>query len=178
MTQRAIFIYWPSCAWKSTVVKHILEKSSNMFHISIDRIKWLISDYSNQNKLYINTLHEMVLSLAKISLDNWMDIIVEWKSPYIYDKLDLYINSLNIDIFEINIEAPFEVIKERFFQRMKEVEETWWRVWNKSIDKCKEIFDEYLNSKKKNILTLDTSILSEDETTFEINKLINKKYDS
>lgn len=170
---KAIFLYWSSCAWKSTLVKSMLEKSSNMFHLNIDKIKWLISDYNNQNNSYLNTLDEMLVSLAKTAIKNEMNIIYEWKSPYIFNKLESFLKELDIKVYQINLEAPLEILKERFLQRLKDVEINWWKVSNKSLDRFIEIYNEYIDTKKEDILTLDSSILSKEEMILELEKLVN-----
>ncbi|MDD2870529.1 MAG: zeta toxin family protein [Candidatus Gracilibacteria bacterium] len=170
---KAIFLYGSSCAGKSTLVKSMLEKSSNMFHLNIDKIKWLISDYNNQNNSYLNTLDEMLVSLAKTAIKNEMNIIYEGKSPYIFNKLESFLKELDIKVYQINLEAPLEILKERFLQRLKDVEINGGKVSNKSLDRFIEIYNEYIDTKKEDILTLDSSILSKEEMILELEKLVN-----
>lgn len=172
MNKKVIFIKWPSCAWKSTIVKSILEKHEELFHINKDRIKWLISNYSNQNQHHLSMLDDMLVSMTKIALNNWMNVIIEWQSK-LYTLLESYLSENDIEILLIYIEAPYDILEKRFYERLRDVELNWWRVANKSIDRFREIYDEYISEKKENILTLDTSILSKDEAINKAIKYIN-----
>lgn len=174
MTQKIIFIYWPSCAWKSTFIKRLLESSKNMFFVSRDRIKWLISDYDRTNTLHFNTLTSMLISMIKIALNNWLDVIVEWKNDLFLNELRWYLASEKVKIYEINIEATYSVIKERFQQRLVNVEKTWWKLSNTSEDRLLEMYNEYMKFKKKDILTIDTSIFSEEEVFKKGKEYISK----
>jgi deoxyadenosine/deoxycytidine kinase len=171
MNQQIVFFEWPSCAGKSTAVSALLWEYPNIFHINKDKVKWLISNYSSDNPLHIKILHKMLLSMTQIALDNWLSVFLEWQKLLATDILN-YTNNSNIQVNYINIEAPFEVLKKRFDQRVIECEEKWIKISNKSVEWLKNRYNIYQSEKYSEWINIDTSILSEEEVVDKIKKYI------
>ena len=64
-----------------------------------------------------------------------------------------------MDFFEVNIEAPFDVIKERFEERVENAELKGWKVSNKSLRRFKKLYNLHEENKNKKAHTFDSSIL-------------------
>ena len=171
MKQTIIFFEWPSCAGKSTAVNTLLSKHPNVFHINKDKIKWLISDYSSKNESYREILKNMLLEMTKIAIDNGLSVILEGQKE-ISDEISEYTKNKNIDIKYIHLEAPFDILEQRFQSRIIECEKKWIKISNTSVEWLKNRFNIYQNEKYDIWITLDTSILSEEEVIKQIEKYI------
>jgi thymidylate kinase len=169
MKQHVIFFEWPSNAGKSTAVKTLLEKHGRFFHLNMDKIKWLISDYSNKNKWDKIMLRNMIHSMAKIALDEWFSLIIESQKQLV-DVIKK--SSNNIDVKCINIEAPLDTLKSRFRLRVEWARKEGRKLGNTSEDRLVDIYNDYNKNKFTEWITLDTSKLSKEEVVREIETYI------
>lgn len=169
MKQQIIYISGPSNAGKSTAVSGLMKKYPRFFHIHIDRIKWLISDYSNTNTEDYMMLQQMLGTIAKIALDKGLSLFVEWRKS-LQDMIFSMSEGKGIEAKYVNIEAPLSVLKERFFERVENAQREGRRLGNTSVEKLIALYDEYQHDKTSTWITLDTSILSGEEVVAEIEK--------
>lgn len=163
MNQKIIFIEWPSCAGKSTLTKSIIDNNSNFFHISKDKIKWLISDYSRENKTYIKLLQDILEDMAIKALSSWMNLIIESR-----EKLEKIIK-WDYEIYHISIEADFKDLEQRLKERVLDSGNTWVKLSNSWTKRLKEIYNIH-DQRKKKWLILNSSSLSKKEIYEEAKK--------
>ena len=77
------------------------------------------------------------------------------------------------EIIEINLEAGYEVLVERFNERVEKANATPnAKISNTSIDRFKELYDIYQTNKNPNAVVFNTDKQSIEEVVGEIFKLI------
>ena len=163
-------IYGPSCAGKTSVVEELLKKHEELFRISKDKIKWLISNYDN--KKHSEIVYRLLLKLAKKAIDEKFSLIVEGGISPVQGKEFRFMAEKNkLNFFEINIEAPFEVIKERFKERVQNAKNQKTKMANKGLKRFKELYEIHKNN-KKTMVTFDSSKLSTKKIVKEIETII------
>lgn len=171
MIQQVTFFEWPSCAGKSTAVDTLLWKYPNIFHINKDKVKWLISDYSSKNEIHRDTLKQMLLWMAKIAIDNWLSVFLEWQKQIVSEILN-YTKNKNLNIGYVNLEAPLVVLENRFQDRLIECENKWIKISNTSVEWLRRRYDIYQAEKIEKWITLDTDLLTKEEVVNEIEKYL------
>jgi adenylate kinase family enzyme len=170
-----IILYGPQCSGKSTVAKLILEKVSEVFHASVDKIKWLISDYSAEKYSGKGITDRLVLALMTQAAKEGFSILVEGNTKMmanteIYSKMAA---DNNLQLVEVNIEAPYDILLDRFNLRVKDSEIKGNKISVKTEEGMKERFDKYQELKNHNIPTFDSAKMSPEEILLEIEKLYN-----
>ena len=78
----------------------------------------------------------------------------------------------NMTFFEFNIEAPFEVARERFKKRVKEARLKKIKISNKNLKRFRELYNAHEENKNKKAHTFDSSVLSPKEIVKEIEKIV------
>ena len=170
-------IYGHSCAGKSSVVDILMSRHENLFKVSTDKIKWLISKY--EWKKDSKVVSELTTSLAKKALSKEYSLIVESLGIHFQKRNIKEFKSLSkrnkIKFVEVNIESPFHIAKERFNERLKETKLKKVKISNRSQKRFKEMYDmyeTYKKDRKEKIPTFDTSKLSPRQIANQIEKLI------
>ncbi len=171
MKQRVVFFEWPSCAGKSTAVDTLFRKVRNTFRINKDTIKRLISDYSHSNEKHHEMLEQVLKNMCETALNNWMSLFIESQKQLTNHILE-YSKNKDISFFYINIEAPLDILKERFEEKRKNLEKRWIIVSYWYDDLLLDIFHKYHENKFLNWITIDTSKLDEKQVISEIEKYL------
>ena len=106
-----------SCSGKSTVVKNVLKQKNHLFYLSYDSLKWSFSQYSPHEQA--DDVRTALLSLADAVFKMKYDVICdsalfsEWRGRIINLAL-----KHNYDVVEINLEANYETLSQRFDERI------------------------------------------------------------
>ena len=160
-----------SCSGKSTIVKNVLKRREHLFYLSYDSIKWLFAKYS-PNEQY-QDVHTVMLSMAEALCEMKYDIISDsglrrdWR-----EKLLNIARTSDYDIVEVNLEADYEVLAQRFDERVANaLANPERRISNLSKDRFKEIYDIFQKEKNISALTLRTDTQSFEEVSENILKL-------
>ena len=168
-----IILNGSSCSGKSTIVKNILEKSDRLFYLSFDRIKWLFSKYSSVD--HGDDVGEVLLSVANKICEMKYGVICDsglhksWR-----DKLINIVTLHNYKIIEINLEADYEVLAQRFDERVAKAlatPEKDRRISNISVERFKELYDIFQKEKNPSAITFRTDTQSDEEIAENIIKL-------
>ncbi len=173
MQKFILIIQGPLCAGKSTVVKSLLAEHENLFYASFDRIKWLISHYDAKKHNIIKA--NLAFALSKEALANNLSVIVEcgkqleWHGADDYRKLA---TENDAKFVHINIEAPLEVLQERFHERIEDNKVKKGKISVTNIEWMLERYNTYLHAKDETIPTFDSGKLSPEELYNEIMKLL------
>lgn len=118
--QFVLIINGPIDSGSRRVVEILMEKLKRVFLVSANKIKFLISDYSPERDRKL--IHESLIYLSEKMIDNDISLIVEGGSVE-QEGLNKKIKSLadekGIKIITVNIEAPVEVLRERFLKRLE-----------------------------------------------------------
>lgn len=173
MKKYILILYWPMCSGKSTIAKLFLEKIPGVFHLSWDKIKRMISQYTPEK--YMGFMNSIMVDVAQSAIKNWFPILIEW-NVWLQNEVRKKYESLAKEnwytFIEINIEAPLEILEERFTERVNTAIEKWSRLTVTTIDQMMSRYNGYMKYKKNTILTLDSSTLSSEEIYNHIVKII------
>lgn len=167
-----LVIYGPSCGGKSSVVELLISKHENLFRVSQDKIKWLISRYDKDKHTEI--VYSFLVNLAKDAISKGFSLLVEGGNVMKNKGKDfrLMAKRNKMDFFEFNIEAPFDIAKERFKERVKNAKLKGWKVSNKSLRRFKELYNLHEEKKNKKAPIFDSSVLSVKEIVNKIEGIV------
>jgi predicted kinase len=171
---KLIIINGSSCSGKSTIIKNIMIKKDNLFHLYYDGFKWSFSNYSRLK--HSEDIQRIVLVIAKEAFDLNYDVITDSciTREYRNELIDLA-KQKNYEILEINLEVDFKILENRFKERVEKalkVPEKERRISNVSMDRFKELFDIYNQEKNIEAITFRSDIDTPDEISDEIIRLI------
>lgn len=150
----------PSCGGKSTVINLFIEEYGNIFQAKSDAIKWLISDYNAS--LHREIVKEMILATVRTALKNGLSVIKEGAlyNSEIYEKIA---QEFDVDFYAVNVEAPWEVILERFQKRVEAKKAGVKKIANTDPLRLRDLYEMYLDSKSISPLIFDSSKLDPEE---------------
>ncbi len=157
--QFILVLHGPSCGGKSTVSDIIFKKYGGIFKGKSDTIKRLISDYDYATQFEM--VSEMTLATMKIALAHGLSIIKEGGMLYGIDELRKISQDTGIPLFIATIEAPWEVLLERFEVRINNPRPNI--KINTDVDRFRKIFDEYHATKPVTPLAFDSSVQTPEE---------------
>ncbi len=162
----------PSCGGKSTIVKRILEEKPRYYKVSYDALKWGFSQYKADE--HFDDVRALVRALAeavcKIEYNIVCDSGMHLKTR---EKLFEIARRYNYEIVEINLEAEYDVLRERFEKRLADsAVNPEKRISNTSQTRHRELFDIYNTEKNPDAYTFHTDTQSEDEIVEQVLKLI------
>ena len=131
-----------------------MKKESRLFRVSFDIINKLISDFDAEKNRGI--VRELLFSLSKEALGKGLSLYVEG-SASIFEEMRHFYKTLaeenNIPFFEINLEAPLDVLKQRLEERVKSGK----ALVVKNEEQFMLRYDLYLEHKDPNVPTYDSS---------------------
>ncbi len=160
-----------SCSGKSTVVKRVLKDKAGYYQVSYDALKWGFSQYKPDK--HFEEVRKLMRALTEAVCVMEYNIICDsglFKETR--DKLFEIAQKYNYEIIEINLEAPYEVLVERFDKRVAEAAAGGGRVTNTSKERHKELFDIYESEKNLHAITYHTDKQSIDEVAEAVLKLL------
>ncbi len=164
----------PMCAGKSTTSELLLSEIKNSFRVSSDKIKWLISNYSKDE--HSELAYKLTLTLANSAFHEGLSLIID-SNTYSTKIASLSYMELarseNAKFIIVNIEAPIEVLTQRFKERLISAKEAKSKISVTTIDRMLEIHQKYIDDKDGNNLTFDSSLLKPEEICQKIKELIN-----
>ena len=168
-----IVLYGPSCGGKTSVVELLISRNKNIFRASPDKIKWLISNYNWKH--HSDVVYRLLVKLSQGAASEGFSIVCEGSIQAMKNKsrdFRLIAKRNKMAFFEFNIIAPFDAVKERFKERIKNSKLKGWKISNKSHKRFKELYN--LNKKHEDgkIPSFDSSILSTKKIVKEIEKIV------
>lgn len=168
---KLILINGSTCSGKSTVVKGLLKRQENLYHLSYDALKWSFSQYSPDK--HIEDVRAVMLSIADTVLERGYDVVCDavlfkaWR-----EKLLALGMSHGCETIEINLEADFDTLSRRFDERVRDAQaHPEKRISNLSKERFKELFGIYEKEKNATAITLRSDQQPVDEITEEILKI-------
>ena len=153
----------PVAAGKTTVSKAILKKIPRVFELSQNAIKWLISDYNPDTDR--EAVQDSLLLVAERMIKEGMNLLLEGGSvtqAAMNERLEEIGLKHDMKIIYLNIEAPLEVLKERFAERVKTAEEQKKKLSFTDEEGYMERYNAYLDLKGE-APVIDSSILSPEQ---------------
>lgn len=170
-----IAVYGPMCAGKSTISKMLASEFPGVFHISYDKIKWFITDYSAEKYSGKGIVSRLLSTLVTQVATEGFSIIIEgdlnlMRNHQIYEKIAKE-NGMNF--IQINIEAPFEVVGERFEERLRISKEQNIKVSITTEEGMRTRFEVYQKEKHTELPTYDSSKMTPDEIVSNVKGLLS-----
>lgn len=108
----------PLGSGKSSLVNAFLEHEKRLFRASFDKIKRQISDFDGEADRML--VKDLSFALSKEAINQDLSIIVEGSASIMIEMREFYSDlakEASVNFFEINLEAPLEVLQERLRER-------------------------------------------------------------
>ncbi len=112
--QFVIILEGPMGAGKTTIASILHPKLPRTALLSMDKIKWFLSDFERNNEDN-GLISKVMLSMAKTFLEQGCNVLIEqgfWKKEYVEPYINLA-NEFRTDLHFYQLEAPIEVLRER-----------------------------------------------------------------
>jgi predicted kinase len=172
MNQFILIVNGPVCSGKTSTVTAIMGKYKKVFNLQQNKIKWLISDYTPDRDR--KAVQESLLLVGERMLENGMSLILEGGSVTqgeMNKALETIGEKHGIKTTYVNIEAPLDVLKERFQERLKVSQERGTKLSFTDDEGYMKRYNAY-TAIKGDAPTFDTSILLPDEVSEKIMALV------
>lgn len=111
----------PLCSGKSSLANTFLKNEKRLFRGSFDMIKRQISDFDSEEDRML--VKDLLFALSKEAVHKKLSIIVEGSANIMFEIRSFcstLANKESIDFFEINLEAPIEVLQKRLQERVRD----------------------------------------------------------
>ena len=156
--QFLLLLNGPLCGGKSTLIKYMSDTYAGLFVASTDAIKWQISDFTPET--YKRTISEMIVEATEVALKDNLSVVGEGLGLMSYPDLrDRYYElgeKYDARVLEANIEAPYESLRERFFERVDKGAENGEKLAVTTEEEMKKRYDFYIEHKNPELPTYDT----------------------
>jgi deoxyadenosine/deoxycytidine kinase len=171
MNNLVINLQGPICSGKTTIGRIIHERLPRSFLISLDKIKWLISDYTPGRDREL--VSQMIFDMTKRALDADFCIIQDSNfmlklSPELIERYKILFAENNVRLLQYNLDAPLPVLLDRLKDRVKRSEKDKKKISVKSEETYMRFYEEYLNIKKHELETFDTNEIDFNEIADKI----------
>ncbi len=158
---------------KSWTIDSIMKQYKQVFRLSPNKIKFLISDYTPDRDRTV--VHESVMLIAEKMLTHGMSLILEGGSVMqgkLNDTLKELAQKHGLKVTIVNLEAPFPVLKKRFDDRVFTSIGRGTKLSVTDEAGLLERYNAYLAIKDEAIQTFDSSTKSPAEIAKEIMALV------
>ncbi len=167
-----VLINGPSCSGKSTIIRNILLNTDNFFYLSYDTVKWSFSKYASGK--YTEHIMSLLVTILQNISDKKFNIICD--SGLHKQYRDVLINKAkenNYETIMINLEADYEILKQRFQKRMEDLKENpQKRIANTSEERHRELFEMYQNEKEPTAITFRTDSSNPEDVQNVVNNIL------
>ena len=174
MSQFTLFVNGPVCSGKTSTIDEIMSKYKKVFRLSQNKIKWLISDYTPDRDRAV--VQKSLLLVAEEMLKNGMSLILEGGSVTqgsMNQALEEISKKYGVKTVYVNIEAPMDVLKARFADRVKDSIERGTRLSFTDDAGYMQRYDAYM-AIKGNDPVLDSGTYSAEEIAKQIMTIIGE----
>jgi predicted kinase len=163
-----IMLNGSSCSGKSTIMQKILESKERYYQLSYDYLKWSFSQYRPDT--HFDDVRKLVRAVA-ISVCG-MGYNVACDSALHQETRDQLLKipkEHGYDIIEINLEADYEILAQRFDERVADaLAKQSKRISNTSKERFKELFDIYQAEKNPAAITIRTDVETVENVAYKI----------
>jgi predicted kinase len=159
-----------SCSGKSTIIRNIMKQKDHLFCLSYDKVKWSFANYNSAE--HYQAVHKILLATANVVFKEGYDVICSALYASARQEFIDLAQAAGYEIMEINLAASFEVLCQRFAERVESAAKSPnSTISNTSLDRFKELFDIFNQEKNPDALTFNTETQSAEEITAAILKL-------
>ncbi len=119
MKQFIIIINGPICSGKTKAIDVIMSNYKKIYRLSPNKIKFLISDYTPDRDR--QTVHDCTMIIAERMFTEGMSLVLEGGSVAqgnLNKRLQELAEKNSITVTVVNVEAPLEILKKRFEERI------------------------------------------------------------
>jgi predicted kinase len=154
----------PMCAGKSTIT-HLFMTRLGVFRGAYDRLKWLIGNYSAENQSHRDIAKEMTFATVDVALGEGLSVVVDGAFGDFRDRYKKIAEKYDVTYLSLNIEAPLDVLKERFLQRVESAQKIdAKKISVTTLEGFQSRYDWYISTNKDpEAETLDSGHYSEEE---------------
>jgi predicted kinase len=167
-----IMLNGSSCSGKSTLVQKILENKENYYQLSYDSLKWSFSQYKPNT--HFNDVRKLVRAVAESICEMKYNIVCD--SALHQETRDALLRipkEHGYEIIEINLEADYEILAQRFDERVDAaLAKQSKRISNTSKERFKEIYDIYQSEKNPSAITFRTDTETIESVTEKVLMLV------
>ncbi len=161
-----------SCSGKSTIVKRVMKEVPGYYQLSYDSLKWGFSQYKPDQ--HFDDVRKLVRALAETLCAMKYNILCDsGLHKETREKLFEIVKRHNYEIVEVNLNAEYKVLTERFDKRIADAAATpGTRIANTSKERHKELYNIYESEKNPQAISFRTDGQSIDEIVGEVLKLM------
>lgn len=173
MKQFVILLYGPPCSGKSATALFMMVKHSGLFRVSPDTVKWFVSGYGGGP--FRKNVSQVTVDMASSALTQGFSLIVEANATILKKMWPQYkalSEQNNVAFFEINLEAPLDLLKKRLAGRMAKSLVSGKKHFLRDPEDLERRYKAYLAYKKDSIQTFDSSVLSLDDIAEKIEQMV------
>lgn len=174
MSKFILLVYGSLCTGKSTTIKIIQNKHREIFHGSMDNIKWFISDYSSEKYARLGVVNKILLAMNSQAVKERMSIIVEGNAGLMLMR-DQYLKLAkehNFNFIQVNIEAPYDVLLQRLKNRVLYSLKENIKISVTEEDQMRKRYEDYFKYKINEIPTFYSHKDSANEIAEKIEKIL------
>lgn len=167
-----LIVNGPLCSGKTSLVKVFVEREKRLFQCSFDVIKKLISDFDGEEDRML--AKDLLFALSREAVHKNLSIIVEGSASIMLEMRSFYSTLAKeelVNFFEINLEAPLEILQKRLQERIVAGEAL-------TVNKPEQLlqrYNLYLERRDPEVLTYDSTTHSPEEIYSLIIKNVLKK---
>jgi predicted kinase len=173
MKQFVILLYGPPCSGKSATALSLMVRHNGLFRVSPDRVKWFVSGYGGGP--FRKEVSQVVLDMASSALTQGFSLIVEANARILkktWPKYKALAEQNSVAYFELNLEAPLDLLKERLARRMAKSLVSGKNHTLRDPEDLERRHKAYLAYRKDSIQTFDSSVLSLDDIAEKIEQMV------
>ena len=142
------------------------------FYLHYDSLKWSFSQYSSEK--HYKDVQQVVLSIAESVLKMEYNVISDsCLTKEFRETLIELAKQKDYEIIEINLEAEYEILLNRFRERVASaLKNPERRISNLSEDRFKELFDTFTNEKNPSAVYFRTDTQTIDQVSESVINLL------
>lgn len=148
-----------------------MKEKDHFFHLHYDSLKWSFSQYSNEK--HYKDVQKIVLAVALAVFNMDYNVISDSSlTKEFREKLINLAKQKDYEIIEINLEADYEILLDRFRERVASaLKNPERRISNLSEDRFKELFDIFTSEKNPSAISFRTDTQTIDQVSESVMNL-------
>lgn len=174
MKQFILIVNGPICSGKTKVLDVIMSSYKRIYRLSPNKIKFLISDYTPDRDR--QAVHDCAMITAERMFKEGMSLILEGGSVAqgnLNERLKELAQKNGITVTTINVEAPIEILKKRFEERVDTAVLRGSKVSVIDDEGFMQRYNAYLAIKDQGRKTFDSNTMNQADIAKQIMELVS-----